>query len=91
MTVVSVFSVLSDFGDDQFYENPDWQKWFVLVFRDTLWPIYERLLFVLDGLLPTDGRMYTLLAFGIWSTIGWAAGRLVSLARRRLGTNLSSR
>jgi hypothetical protein len=86
MTIASAFSVLSDFGDDQFYENPDWQKWFVLVFRDTLWPIYERLLFIVDELLPTDGMMYTVLAFAMWSSIGWAAGRLVSVARGRMGT-----
>jgi hypothetical protein len=87
MTIASAFSVLSDFGDDEFWKNPDWQKWFDLVFRSTVWPIFERPISIVEQQLVPDGRMLTLFAFGMWSTIGWAAGRLISLARRRMGTS----
>jgi len=88
MTIISVIYALEDFGDDQFWENAEYVKWFVIVCNSTFVPIFEKIFFIFRWLPPLPGRtsdmVMLLLTFSIWSLIGWVAGRIITSGRERL-------
>jgi len=88
MIIISLVSVADELSDGLFYETPEYLKWFVFVSHNTIWLIYEPLLYYFSLTPPFNGPggdiFMTFLAFIMWSMIALFAGRLISFGRARL-------
>lgn len=89
ITLINIFYLVQDSGDDEFYKNPDFIKWFTVVYENTIGLVTKVFIAAFDYLPSSLVKffidLWPLTVTATWLIMGWGSLRLFALAKSKFG------